>query len=47
LASVSNEVSVNDIGEPALERADCFFGGFALGDFTVEVGAAAVVMSEL
>ncbi|MFT6290402.1 MAG: hypothetical protein ACJAR2_000990 [Ilumatobacter sp.] len=33
--------------EPALERANCFFGGFALGDFAVEAGAADVVVSEL
>jgi hypothetical protein len=47
LASVSNEMSINDIGEPALGRADCFIGGFALGDFTVEASAADDVVSEL
>jgi hypothetical protein len=47
VAGVGNEMPVDDIRDPALERADCFFGRFAFGDFAVEVGAAQIVVSEL
>ena len=47
LAGVSDEVSVYDVGEPSLERSDGFFGGLALGDFAVVVGAARGVVAEL
>jgi hypothetical protein len=45
LSGVGFEVAVYDIGDPSLERADCFFGGLSLGDFAVEVGAAEGVVS--
>ncbi len=38
LAGVSDKVAVDDVGDPSLERADCFFGGLALGDFATQVG---------
>ena len=47
LAGVGDEVSVDDVGELTLERADCFFGGLALGDFAVVVDTAGSVMAEL
>ena len=47
LAGVGDEVAVDDVGEPSLERADCFFGGLAFGDFAVVVGATEGVVAEL
>jgi hypothetical protein len=36
--SVDGEVSVDHVGEPALQRAQGFFGGLALGDFARRSG---------
>ena len=47
LLGVGFEVAVDDVGDPSLERADCFFGGLSLGDFAVEVDAASGVVAEL
>lgn len=47
LVGVGDEVSVDNVGEASLQRSDCFFGGLALGDFTVVVRAARGVVAEL
>ena len=47
LSGVGYKVAVDDVGDLSLERADCFFGGLALGDFAVEELAASGVVAEL
>ena len=46
-AGVGDEVSVDDVRDPAFQSPDCFFGGLALGDFAVVELAAQRVASEL
>jgi hypothetical protein len=42
------EAGVDGVADAALERAECFFGGLALGQFPLVVGAAvAVALADL
>ena len=47
LVGVGDEVAVDDVGQLTLERADCFFAGFAFGDLLVVVVAACSGVAEL
>src|SRR6266480_3584139 len=42
-AGVGLEAGEDGVAEAALERAECFFGGLALGELAVVVGAAVAV----
>jgi hypothetical protein len=45
--AVGDEASVDDVGESALETAQCFHAGLAGGEFAQEVGAAFGVVAQL
>ena len=47
LSGVSDEVPIDDVGEPTLQRSNCFLGRFALGDFAVVKRATEGVVAEL
>ena len=44
---VGDEASVEDVGEPSLQGAQCFHAGLAGSDFAPEVGAALRVVAQL
>jgi hypothetical protein len=44
---VSDEISVEDVGEPSLQAAQCFHAGLARSDFAPKVSATFGVMAQL
>jgi len=44
---VGDEASVEDVGEPSFQGAQCFHAGLAGCDFASEVGAALGVVAQL
>ena len=44
---VGDEASVEDVGEPSFQGAECFHAGLAGCDFALEVGAALGVVAQL